>query len=284
MRCVQRRGDNPPMCLIAIAWQAHPRYPLIVAANRDEWRYRASAPLARWPDSAIIAPRDLVAGGTWIAVSRDGRFAAVTNVRNAHAHDPTRRSRGALVTGFVLGSETPIAAALRVGGSAADYAPFNLVLGDHEALLAINSRERVPRRLAPGVHALSNGGLDADWPKTRHARAGMSAALSQLDPEPALWQLLADRAQPDDAALPDTGVGLDIERRLAPAFIDIDGYGTRSSTLVLRDAGGGRIVERCFDPASSGETRIDWQQRVSGAPSRTAVQASALSNEIECRK
>jgi len=255
------------MCLIALAWHTHPRYRLVLAANRDEFHARPTHPLARWDDASdVVGGRDAVHGGSWLAL-RGARLAAVTNVRRRDVRDGW--SRGALVADFVRG-DTPIDDAIADLRASADrYALFNLLLHDGEHLRFLSNVE--PDRvstLAPGVHGISNGALDAPWPKTerlmRRMRAwlGSTAAGDASDatiPEIApLFEALTDARRPLDAQLPDTGVGLEHERFLSPAFIRHAEYGTRASTVVLIADDHAEIVERGFGPEGLflGERRI----------------------------
>jgi uncharacterized protein with NRDE domain len=221
------------LCLIVFAWRARADRPLVVAANRDEWRDRAAEPAHWWPDAPeVYAGRDLQAGGTWMGVTRGGRFAAVTNFRDPADRRSTARSRGGLVTDFLRARETPIDWLAALSPRAGEYNGFNLLLGDGESLWYYGSREGAARAVFPGVHALSNHLLDEPWPKVVRGHAAMRAALKQLDPAPALFEALADRTLPADELLPQTGVGVDWERRLASALITGDDYGTRSSTVM----------------------------------------------------
>lgn len=240
------------MCLIALAWQAHPDYPLIVAANRDEFHHRPAQAARFWPEaSALLAGRDLAAGGTWLGITRTGRFAALTNVREPGVA-PGSRSRGLLVSGFLQGMDSPQAYAAAVATAGADYSGFNLLVGDAGSLWWVSNRAPAPMPVTPGVHALSNHLFNTPWPKVQRARDGLAAALPAPTPE-ALFALLADdRAAPDDE-LPDTGVGLAMERLLSPPFIRSGGYGTRCSSVLL--AGRERIffAEQTFTPDGEGE-------------------------------
>lgn len=227
------------MCLIALAWKAHPDFPLVVAANRDEWRRRPAAPAGWWNDRPdLLAGRDLEAGGTWLGITRSGRFCAVTNFRDPSEKRTTARSRGGLVVDFLAGSDSPAAYCASLARRLADYNGFNLVAGDGDALFYFGSREAKARAVEPGVHALSNHLLDEPWPKVRRAREAMRRALPGGD-EP-LFAMLSDTTPGSDDELPDTGVGLAWERRLSPALITGKDYGTRAST-VLRIAAGGQV-------------------------------------------
>ncbi len=227
------------MCLIVVAWQARADLPLVVAANRDEWRDRSAEPAAWWPAHPdLLAGRDLQAGGTWLGVTRNGRFAAVTNFRDPAERRTTARSRGSLVTDFLLGEEAPARFLSNLSARARDYNGFNLILGDGATLFYYGSREDLARPIEPGVHALSNHLLDEPWPKVVNGRLAMEAALADDDPQPALFELLSDTAGAPDARLPRTGVGIEWERRLAAALITGADYGTRCSTVVAVSADG----------------------------------------------
>lgn len=232
------------MCLIAIAWQARADMPLAVAANRDEWRERPAEPAGWWSDRpSVLAGRDLKAGGTWLGISRDGRFAAVTNFRDPSDRRSTARSRGELVADFLAGAEEPGAYCGRIARHAHEYNAFNLLVADTATFWYYGSREGPPRPVAPGVHALSNHILDEPWPKVIHARRGMEAAIREADPLPELFAMLSDATVSQDVHLPRTGVPLEWERRLSPALITGEDYGTRNSTVVVRRADGTATLE-----------------------------------------
>ncbi len=266
------------MCLVAFALggpqglAGHQDYRLVLAANRDEFHARETAPAGWWDsEQQVFGGRDLRAGGSWLAIDRRGRLAAVTNVREP---DPLSgpRSRGALVADFVSGAETPAAYASRILRHGDEYAGFNLLLIDlrlDEPALLVSNRDARQIEPADGqVHAWSNGTLDAPWPKVVQLQTRLDEALQQpaCELEPALFAALADRTIPDDALLPDTGVGRERERRLAAAMIVApgSGFGTRASTLVaVRRDGNVLFVERSWRPAGddlvlSGERRAGF--------------------------
>jgi uncharacterized protein with NRDE domain len=219
------------MCLVAIAWQARPEHPLVVAANRDEWRDRPAIPAQWWSEHPhLLAGRDLQAGGTWMGVTRSGRFAAVTNFRDPSERRSTALSRGTLVTQFLLGDEEPARFVAGLASRAAGYNGFNLLAGDAGSLFYFGSREGEVRAVEPGVHALSNHLLDEPWPKVAKAREAMRASLDRGD-EP-LFAMLSDASPAPDEALPDTGVGLERERWLSSILITGETYGTRASTVL----------------------------------------------------
>jgi uncharacterized protein with NRDE domain len=250
------------MCLIAVAWNAHPRYRLALIANRDEFHARPAAAAAFAPDDpAVFGGIDRVQGGGWLQVHRDGRLAAVTNVRAGPAADTAPRSRGALVHALVRDPEAAWSALPR---HATQYGRFNVLAWDGEALaFASNHPQWRHHAVAPGVHALSNGDLDAPWPKAMRARRALEAwlagpAANGDDPDvESLFAALASTQVAPDGELPDTGVGLALERRLSAPFIVGPEYGTRCSTVVLADRHGIFFHERRFGPDGTyaGQTR-----------------------------
>ena len=237
------------MCLIVLAWRARADLPLVVASNRDEWRDRPTEAAHWWPDTPeLFAGRDLKAGGTWMGVTRRGRFAAITNFRDPADRRSTARSRGELVAEFLLGDMAAASYLQSLAGRSAEYNGFNLIAGDGESLWYFGSREGEARVIPPGIHGLSNHLLDEPWPKVVRARDAMEAALLDADPAPALFSLLGDPEGAPDDALPSTGVGILWERRLASPLILGADYGTRASTVVIRDASGHvRVEERSRD-------------------------------------
>ncbi len=232
------------MCLIVIAWRTHARFPCLVAANRDEVHERPTAPAHWWTDHPdILAGRDLSAGGTWIGVTRAGRFAALTNYRDPEQKRPEAPSRGALVTAF-LDSSACVAEGLqhlrRVG---ADYNGFNLLFSDGERLGVYESVRGEGRELGPGIFGLSNHLLDTPWPKVTTLKSRLLDVLDDWTDEKAVLALMRDEQPAPDEHLPRTGISLEWERLLSSAFIRAPDYGTRSTTLIRIDAG--RHV--CFD-------------------------------------
>ena len=240
------------MCLILFAHRAHAAYPLVVAANRDEFFARPTTPADYWPDAPdVLGGRDLEKGGTWMSVARDGRWAAVTNVRDGTKAGRGARSRGELVADFLLDSVQPgiyVASAQR---SKQGFAGFNLLIGDQQELHYLSSEDAIPRALAPGIYGLSNGALDSPWPKVERGKIALRQALASASgPDKLIETLLAalaDRRVAEDEALPRTGIAPDLERRLSAAFISTPGYGTRSSTILLvAQDGEAHFRERSF--------------------------------------
>jgi uncharacterized protein with NRDE domain len=256
------------MCLIAVAWRVHPRFELALIANRDEFHARPAVAAGADPERPdIYGGRDLQAGGSWLLASIRGRLAAVTNVRAGLQGDSAPRSRGALVRGFVADDTAAEASLARLAADASDYGRFNLLAWDGATLAFASNHPRFDTHaVAPGVHAMSNGAFDAAWPKSGHAtralQAWLDAPASQATVEAAtlapLFAALADTAPAPDAALPDTGVGIELERALSPPFVRGERYGTRCSTVVLVADDTITFVERRFGPDAQplGETAV----------------------------
>ena len=246
------------MCLIAVAWKVHPRFPLALIANRDEAHARPTAAAgfdARHPD--VYGGRDLAQGGGWLMASTRGRLAAVTNVRTGLRPPEAQRSRGALVRTFAGGEVAAMPWLASLMPTAPTYGPFNLLAWDGEALgFASNHPAPGFAVVAPRTHAMSNGAFDATWPKSTLATRALDAWLASSLAEGAvdraaiapLLDALADTAVAPDAALPDTGIGLALERALSPPFVVGRDYGTRCSTVVLVEDSAITFVERRFGP------------------------------------
>lgn len=267
------------MCLLLCAWRAHPDLGLIVAANRDEYHQRPTAPAAWWPpDEQIAGGRDLQGGGSWLALHRAGRFAALTNVRGALA-PPGAPSRGGLVAGFLEGGLSCADYAQQVLAVCTEYAGFNLLLGDlglagHPAGLHHLSNAPLPRHevLPPGIYAMSNGALDEPWPKLARAKARFAQLVRHAGPVLpghlgldvlALASLLRDDVVAPDHHLPTTGVPLHWERLLSAIFVQSPTYGTRCSTIAILGAGGGgALCELGYDVDGSAlvQTTVCWPQ------------------------
>lgn len=251
------------MCLILLAHDVHPDYRLVLAANRDEFYARPTAPAAPWADAPrVIAGRDLRGGGTWLGVTRSARWAAVTNHRDAVVEEPRpdAPSRGQLVSGFLLGDEPPLDYLERLAPRAAEYNGFNLLAGEGaEVGWLANRAEHGPRRLAPGIYGLSNELLDTPWPKVVRGKRELTRLVGAAGSLPVdeLLDLLLDRTYAADHDLPDTGVAPELERALSAAFITTPRYGTRSSAVLLIDRSGQvTLVERTFHPGSSHWTEV----------------------------
>ncbi len=235
------------MCLIVFSWKLVPQCPLLLAANRDEFFDRPAQPAEWWNEHPnVYAGRDLKAGGTWLGIDRNGRFAGITNIRNAHAPALEKRSRGELVANFLRGSMDAAAYLEQVRATGHEYNGFNLIFGDEHAMYWISNDDPSSfRALEPGIYGLSNGSLDTPWPKIVRAKAQFASLLCQGAPDDAYFEMLADTTRAADSRLPDTGVSLEWERLLSPICIESDHYGTRASTLVrVLNGGHAELRER----------------------------------------
>jgi uncharacterized protein with NRDE domain len=221
------------MCLILVAWRVHPDYPLVVAANRDEFFARPTAPAAFWKDAPqLLAGRDLDAGGTWMGITRSGRFAALTNFRDPAQNRSGAPSRGALVAEFLTGSDAPQAYFDDIAARSRECNGYNLLASDGEALWWSSNMGGTPRLLTPGVYGISNHLLDTPWPKVGAGKTALAQALDSLPDDQALFDLLQDDGIHPDAHLPQTGIPLDWERLLSSAFVKSPDYGTRGSSVL----------------------------------------------------
>ncbi len=243
------------MCLIIFAYRADPRFPLVVAANRDEFFTRPTAQADFWQTasgSRILAGKDLQAGGTWLGITPSGRFAAVTNIRDPSQAEAKPRSRGELTSSFLGDRIAATEFCAGLSDSFADYAGYNLLVGDGEQLVYVNNVERTTQVLAPGIHGLSNGRLNCDWPKVTQGRERLAALLASATAPGTddLLKMMRDPRPAADDQLPDTGVPRDLEKSLSAAFIRNPErqYGTRCSTALLVAADGAmRFSEANFD-------------------------------------
>lgn len=254
------------MCLILLAYDTHPLYRLILAANRDEFFSRPTAPAAFRDDSPrILAGRDLKAGGAWLGLTRTGRIAAITNFRDPRSERKDAPSRGGLVSGFLAGSTSVEEYLAFLKSEGPDFNGFNLIFGDMKRLCWFSNRGDKPRFLQPGIHGLSNHLLDTPWPKVARGKEAMELIVAkgkEIEPY-ALFAILADRAIPADDLLPDTGVGIELERILSPRFISAPAYGTRSSTIILIGRNGEvTFIEKTFNGQPEETKSVIFQFRI----------------------
>ncbi|MEA3196783.1 MAG: hypothetical protein QOF32_835 [Gammaproteobacteria bacterium] len=221
------------MCLVLVVWRLHPLYPCVVAANRDEFHARPTARAEWWPDHPqILAGRDLEAGGTWLGLTRTGRFAALTNYRDPQQRRAPAPSRGTLVTSMLESGASVAEGLSHLCAVGADYNGFNLIFSDGERLGIYESALGIGRELGPGIYGLSNHLLDTPWPKVLNAKTRLEAALLELTDTAPLLDLLRDDRPASDEQLPQTGVSLEWERLLSSAFVRAPAYGTRCSTII----------------------------------------------------
>ena len=284
------------MCLLTLALDESRRFPLVVAANRDEFFARPAARLAWWaPEpgaTQILGGRDLDAGGTWLGLTAEGRLGLLTNVRDPSRNDPAAPSRGRIVPEWLAARERVDQFWMRT--ALAGYNGFNLIAVDFaqgECYWASNNGAH-PQRLERGIYGLSNAGLDTPWPKVlglkSRTREAIAESTSVDELAARLFQALADRSLPQDGALPDTGVGLDKERMLAPAFIRSpdQSYGTRCSTLIVTERVNRHnvthVLERSFSPNGGmallrRATLNHWPPRYTAGDAVPAMQGGAVS-------
>jgi uncharacterized protein with NRDE domain len=256
------------VCLLFIAYKSHPHYPLILAANRDEFYDRPTKAASFWEERPdLLAGRDLKGGGTWLGITKGGRVAAITNFRDLAALKVNAPSRGLLVGDYLLGNEDPEEYLRGLKDRSGAYSGFNIVVGRVDDLYYFSNMDGTVRKIPKGSHGLSNHFLDTPWPKVERGKELLGRVLSEKeDPSfEAIFDVLADRSRPDDSMLPDTGVGLEWERVLSPIFVETEGYGTRSSSIIMvkRD-GGGTFVERVFNGGAEGceEHRFNFEVRL----------------------
>ena len=234
------------MCLIIFAWRVHPQYPLVVAANRDEFFRRPTAAAKFWDHApTVLAGRDIEAGGTWMGITKDGRFSALTNFRDPEQMRNDRPSRGKLVADFLTGTDTPDNYMARSATYGQRCNGYNLLVGDRNALWWASNVTGESRELTPGIYGLSNHLLNSAWPKVGAGRTALETALAALPIQAAIFELLMDATLHADESLPQTGIAQEWERLLSAAFIRMPAtapiYGTRASTL-LTVAGTGIIT------------------------------------------
>ncbi|HDQ04551.1 MAG TPA: NRDE family protein [Deltaproteobacteria bacterium] len=239
------------MCLIVFAYNAHPSYKLVLAANRDEFYERPTAPADFWKDyPKVLAGRDLKDKGTWLGVTREGKFAAITNYRDPASFMFNAPSRGKLVKDFLCGKNNTEKFVEKIRPKGAKYNGYNLILGNADTFFYYSNRKEEKQKITAGIHGLSNHLLDTPWPKVVRGKKMMKEALKNKGAalEESLFALLSDRRFPPPEKLPSTGVDKEWERVLSPVFIKSPNYGTRSSTVLL--VGKNRrvtFIERVFD-------------------------------------
>ncbi|MGB1270683.1 MAG: NRDE family protein [Endozoicomonas sp.] len=225
------------MCLIVFSWQPDSKYPLVLAANRDEYYQRPTLDVSRWQDDPdIFGGRDLEAGGSWLAVNRNGRFAAVTNYREVPVNNENR-SRGELVSGFLTSRLSAREYLTSVSEQSSQWSGFNLLIADHSGLYYFSNRapEKTIKPLQPGIYGLSNHLLDTPWPKLQQTRNGFADIITASPNPDQLIQLMKDDKRSPVEQLPDTGGGLEFEKLVSSCFIASDNYGTRNTSVLIFD-------------------------------------------------
>lgn len=271
------------MCIAYLSLGANPRWPVFIAANRDEFHIRPARPAGPWHDAPdVIAGRDLSAGGTWLGLNRQRRWALLTNFRDPQAHREGLSSRGQLVSDFLLGATSAETYTKQIHAKAAHYNGFNLIVGQGLNAWYVGNHAACtgPVPLGPGRYALSNHALDTPWPKVERLRtqlAQLEPADTELCLEP-IYDTLRDGARPHDDALPSTGIPLETERLLSSIFIVSPDYGTRCSSIIALDTdGNGMFSETTYDRTGAPVERHDWPVQAPGSASvLSSVQGGRL--------
>ena len=249
------------MCLILFSYQNHPDYPLVIAANRDEFYQRPTQAAHFWPETPqLLAGKDLQAGGSWMGVTTDGRFAAVTNYRDPGQEAIYPQSRGSLVKDFLTGELNAEEYLVTIDKIHDAFAGFNLLLGTTSELFFYSNQSRETQKLAPGVYGLSNGHLDEPWPKVSQGKRQFDSILQREFTTDEVIKLLTDRTLAEDTALPNTGVDVSMEKILSAKFIQVAGYGTRASTVITVDDKQQLIfTEESYDDIGRPTTRVNFK-------------------------
>lgn len=230
------------MCFIVFNFKKHNKYKLIFCANRDEFYKRKTEKLHYWhlfdesEKNRILAGRDLESGGTWLGITKSGRFAALTNFREGIAKNPDKISRGLIVKNYLEGSYDPRNYAKRLEADKEYYEGFNLLFGSKDELYYFSNRSNGLLPISEGIYGLSNATLDTPWPKIRRGKRIFDKIISYDEvPVEALFEMLSDDEKPENRELPFTGVSEEFEKELSPIFVKMNAYGTRSSSVILID-------------------------------------------------
>ncbi len=244
------------MCLILFAYKSHPKYQLILAANRDEFFQRPTLPLGFWKKRPfILAGKDLKGNGTWLGVTRSGQLAAITNYRDPLHVQTDAPSRGILITDYLSGDQvSPKAYLESILPHCDSYNGFNLLVGNLQELFYLSNYTSTIEKVPPGIHGLSNHLLNTPWPKVTRGKQKLETLISNTSEVEfdALFSLLKDTWVPEDTQLPNTGVGMTWERTLAPMFIQSPSYGTCSSSIILVEYSGRiHFSERSYNPKTT---------------------------------
>lgn len=251
------------MCILFIAVKQHPDYPLIIAANRDEFHIRPTQQSTFWQHRQdVLAGRDLQAGGTWMGINKNGRLSALTNVRDPQKIMPDAVSRGELVSHFLLQNDAPNDYLQTLRNSKDNYNGYNLLFGQWNDLWVYNNHTDKAQRLEAGVFGLSNADLDSPWPKINQGVAQLKGHCQQSGPVDTdrLFDILLDQQQSSDDLLPKTGVPIEWERKLSSVFIQSEDYGTRSATLLLiNNQQQVKWLEHSFNPSGENVQQAEYE-------------------------
>ncbi|HCZ34876.1 MAG TPA: hypothetical protein DHV26_03010 [Cytophagales bacterium] len=256
------------MCLVFISINSHPQYKVIVAANRDEFYERKTAPAAFWKDQPeIVGGRDLEADGTWMAMNTNGKVALVTNYRDPANINPKAPSRGKLVSDFLSGNKSPEQYLHELEPNANYYNGFNLLVGQLDDWWYLSNYKPGIQKLEPGRYGLSNHLLNTEWPKVKRGKEKFAKFIEYDFLPEDLFRMLYDEQRAEDQTLPDTGIGLDRERALSSMFIKTKGYGTRCSTVLLIDKEDRvQYYERSYDLETFGYSTRGYRFNVATSP------------------
>ena len=237
------------MCIIAVSFKTHAEFPLIIAANRDEFYVRKTEVAHIWQDAPhILAGRDAEQGGTWLGVSKTGRFVAITNFRNPSLREQGTYSRGQIATDFLNSEVSAKEFAQDLQQKCHLYGPFNVLLFDGAQLFHYNNIIDTITKLQPGIHGLSNATVNTPWPKVELLKSKLAHVLANPSfSDDDLFTVLTNRTKAPDEALPSTGVPLELERNLSAIFIHFAGYGTRCSTVIRLTNTGWQFTERTYE-------------------------------------
>jgi uncharacterized protein with NRDE domain len=254
------------MCLLLISYNAHPQYPLIVAANRDEFYNRPTEKAHFWKDHPdLLAGRDIEAGGTWLGITKSGRFAAITNYRDMKSIKEYAPSRGALTLNFLTSDIPPVKYGYGLSEKADKYNGYNLLFSDKKTFYYFSNQINGLRQLSAGVYGLSNHLLDTPWPKVvKSKEAFLDAISNETISAGTLFEILSDDREAPDDQLPETGLSIELERAVSPVFIKSDRYGTRSSTVLLINVNNEvMFIEKALDPSNGQwlESKYEFQLR-----------------------
>lgn len=250
------------MCLILFSLKEHPKYKLIIAANRDEFYSRPTAPAAFWNDGGLLAGRDLEAGGTWMGLTKKGRLSMLTNYRDLTNLKSNAPSRGNLVTDYLVGEQSGWDYLKAASKNGDQYNGYNLISGNINELFYYGNYQNGVHKISKGVHGLSNALLNTEWPKVVKGRENLKSAIASNFETEDLFQLLLDSEIADDKDLPDTGIGYEKEKMLSPLFIKSESYGSRCSTIILVDYDDNiSFSERTYNVTESTiiDRNFEWQ-------------------------
>ena len=249
------------MCILNISYKTHSSYKMIIAANRDEFYSRPTAKASFWEDHpGLLAGKDLQAGGTWLGITKTGKFSAITNYRSSDEYRKDAPSRGKLVIDFLAGRDNPKDYAGKLIKNGHLYNGFNLLFSNQCELYYFSNKTQESAILSPGIYGLSNHLLNAPWPKVEKSKLLFTEALMNKNVSDSdLFEILLDTSKPSDEKLPDTGVGLELERTLSPVFVKSSFYGTVSSTVIfISNKDEVRFIEKSINISSKEWTTSEF--------------------------